>query len=66
MGRTLSSKVIKGSPEYTVMNGEGVEVARAHCVNVRADLFTLVIGGKWSGVASRDIALSKLTQLVNA
>jgi hypothetical protein len=55
---TLTTKVLKGSPEYAVMDGS-VEVARAHCVNVRAGLFTLVVDGRWAGVAPEAVVVAK-------
>ena len=60
---TLTRTTIKGSTEYTVID-DGAEVARAHCVNVRAGLFTLVVGGRWSGVAPEATVVAKLNDMV--
>lgn len=59
-GRTFNTRILKGSPEYTVVEADGTEVARAHCVNVPAKLFTMIIGGKFSGVGPEAVVVAKL------
>lgn len=59
----MTTTILKGSPAYTVTDANGAEVARAHCVNVSANLFTLVIGGKWSGVAPEAVVVAKLKKI---
>ncbi len=61
----MTTEILKGSPEYTVTDGTA-EVARAHCVNVRAGLFTLVISGRWAGVAPEAVVIAKLKSMVSA
>lgn len=63
---TMTTRVLKGSPEYTVTDALGAEVARAHCVNVRTGMFTLVIGGRWAGLAPEAAVVAKLKGMVGA
>jgi hypothetical protein len=58
----MTKTMLKGSPEYSVTK-DGVEIARAHCVNVPANLFTLTIRGKWSGVGPEAVVVAKLEEM---
>jgi hypothetical protein len=59
----LTRTIIKDSPEYRLTDQAGTEVARAHCVNVPANLFTLVINGRWAGVGPEAAVVAKLNQI---
>lgn len=63
MTTTMVRKVVKGSPEYTVVQ-DGAEIARAHCVQVQAARFTLVINGRWSGIGTETQVVSALEKIV--
>jgi len=60
---TLSTEIFKGQPEYSVIDQDGTLVARAHCVQVQAGLFTVVVGGKWKGVLPEAQAVAFLKGL---
>jgi hypothetical protein len=47
----FTTEMLKGSPEYTITDDSGRIYARAHCVHVPNNLFTLVVDGKPAGVA---------------
>lgn len=60
---TFTKTIIKGYPEYTVTADDGTEIARSHCVQVQANLFSIIIGGKWAGVLPEDKAVAALRAL---
>jgi hypothetical protein len=64
MTRRLTTTMLKGSPEYAVTDGVTV-LARAHCVNVPANLFTVVVGGCWAGVLPEAEAVAALTRIAS-
>lgn len=57
---TLEVEIVKGYRTYSVKDATGAEVARAHCVQVKLGLYTLVVGGKWSGVAAEAVTVATL------
>jgi len=62
--RTFQTRMIKNFPEHAVVDAGGAELARAHCVNVPANLFTLIIGGRWSGVAPEATVVAKMKAML--
>jgi hypothetical protein len=60
MANTLVTEMVKNSPEYRVEAADGTVVARSHCVQEQLRLFTVVVGGKWSGVLPEAEAVAVL------
>lgn len=59
----FTTEIIQGSPEYRVVYPDGTIYATSHCVNVPANLFTVVVDGKWGGVMSEEDALATLNDM---
>jgi hypothetical protein len=61
---TFQTEILKGSPEYSVVDSSGAVLARAHCVHMPSNLYTLIVGGKWAGTGSEADVAARLRDMV--
>jgi hypothetical protein len=63
MRATFTTRYFKNSPSHAVINADGAELATSHCVNVKANLFTIVVDGRWAGVKPEADAIAYLKSM---
>lgn len=58
----MKTQMVKGSPEYTVVDASGAVVAKAHQVHVNGT-YTVVLRGRWAGTAPQAQVEAKLREI---